>query len=170
MIARQAAKRITFGSNTLVRFSTPVFSPYVVLAGAPKTEAIAVATPSPVNVRCRPGSDRKSLPTVELMASISPICSIIVAKAIGIMARMVDSISDVLPCSNTAHIVRSFSIGKPTHAASPSGAKSTSPMQAAMTYDTMTPNSTGMIFIIPLPQTDDTITVTMAMIASSQLV
>ena len=66
----------------------------------------------------------------------------------------VDCISDVLPCSNTAHIVRSFSIGNPTHAASPNGVKSTSPMHAAITYDTVPPNSTGIILMMPLPQMD----------------
>ena len=38
-------RRMTAGSNTLVRLSTPVFSPYVVLAGAPNTEARNVARP-----------------------------------------------------------------------------------------------------------------------------
>ena len=131
-MAMHAAMRITLGSNTLVRFSTPVFSPYVVLAGAPKIEATAVAMPSPVRVRCKPGLVRKSLPTVELMASMSPMCSMMVAKAIGMIARMVESISVVLPSSNTARIVRSLLIGKPTHAASPRGVKSTSPIIAAM--------------------------------------
>ncbi len=39
-----------------------------------------------------------------------------------------------------------------------------------MKYDTMTPSSIGTIFTIPLPHTDAVITVTMAMMASSQLV
>ena len=50
-MAKQAARRITAGSNTFVRLSTPVFSPYVVLAGAPKREAKNVAKPSPLSVR-----------------------------------------------------------------------------------------------------------------------
>ena len=55
-MAQHAAMRITRGSNTRVRASTPVFSPYVVLAGAPKSEARIVARPSPSSVRCKPGS------------------------------------------------------------------------------------------------------------------
>ena len=55
-MAQQAAMRITRGSYTLVRASTPVFSPYVVLAGPPKKPAKLVARPSPSSVRCRPGS------------------------------------------------------------------------------------------------------------------
>ena len=63
-----------------------------------------------------------------------------------------------------------MAMGKPTHAASPRGEKSTSPMQAAMIYDTTTPRSTGIILMMPLPHTEDVMTVTMAMIANSQLV
>ncbi len=54
--AKIAAIRITLGSYTLVSASTPVFSPYVVFAGPPKSEARVVARPSPMRVRCRPGS------------------------------------------------------------------------------------------------------------------
>ena len=104
------------------------------------------------------------------MANMSPICSMMVAKAIGMTARMVDSISEVLPSSITASIVCSLAMGNPTHAASPSGAKSTSPIQAAMTYETMTPRRTGIILMMPLPQMEETITVTMEMMASSQFV
>ena len=50
-IAKTAAISITNGSYTLERASTPVFSPYVVLAGAPKSDATVVAMPSPVRVR-----------------------------------------------------------------------------------------------------------------------
>ena len=55
-MAKTAAMRTTRGSNTLVSASTPVFSPYVVFAGAPNSDARMVATPSPSNVRCKPGS------------------------------------------------------------------------------------------------------------------
>ena len=55
-MAKQAAMRMTRGSNTRVSASTPVFSPYVVLAGAPNSDARMVAKPSPRSVRCRPGS------------------------------------------------------------------------------------------------------------------
>ena len=122
---------MTAGSKTLVRFSTPVFSPYVVLAGAPKSEASEVARPSPISVRCNPGSFRKSLPTVDEMAHISPICSMIVATAIGTMAMMVEMRNEVSRLSITAKTVCSRLNGKPIQAASSSAAKSTSPITAA---------------------------------------
>ena len=50
-IASAAAIRITLGSYTLESSSTPVFSPYVVLAGPPIKPANAVAIPSPIRVR-----------------------------------------------------------------------------------------------------------------------
>ena len=49
-IAKYAAILTTLGSYTFERASTPVFSPYVVLAGAPKREARVVARPSPKRV------------------------------------------------------------------------------------------------------------------------
>ena len=49
--ANTAAIRITLGSYTLESSSTPVFSPYVVLAGPPMRPANAVAIPSPISVR-----------------------------------------------------------------------------------------------------------------------
>ena len=55
-MANSAARRMTRGSNTFVSASTPVFSPYVVFAGAPNSDARMVARPSPSSVRCRPGS------------------------------------------------------------------------------------------------------------------
>ena len=55
-MAKRAAMRMTRGSNTFVSASTPVFSPYVVFAGAPNSDAMMVARPSPKRVRCRPGS------------------------------------------------------------------------------------------------------------------
>ena len=56
IIAKHAAILITSGSYTFVSARTPVFSPYVVLAGPPNREASIVASPSPRSVRCRPGS------------------------------------------------------------------------------------------------------------------
>ena len=130
-MAKKAAKRMTAGSKTLVRFSTPVFSPYVVLAGAPKSEASAVASPSPISVRCSPGSFRKSFPTVEEMAHISPMCSMMVAMAIGMMAMMVETRNVVSTLSKTASAVCSLLKGSPIQAASSSAAKSTSPITTA---------------------------------------
>ena len=46
---------------------------------------MAVARPSPTRVRCRPGSATKLRPTVEEMAHISPMCSTMVARAMGAM-------------------------------------------------------------------------------------
>ena len=87
MIAYTAAMRITLGSCTFDSSNTPVFSPYVVFAGPPMAPANAVASPSPIKVRCRPGSSIKFSPTVAEMADISPTCSIIVAMAIGAITR-----------------------------------------------------------------------------------
>ena len=50
IIANTAAILITLGSYTLESSRTPVFSPYVVLAGPPIAPANAVATPSPISV------------------------------------------------------------------------------------------------------------------------
>ena len=47
-----------------------------------------VAMPSPMRVRCRPGSETKSSPTVAEMAEMSPMCSIMAAMAMGAMTRM----------------------------------------------------------------------------------
>ena len=44
-MANSAARRMTRGSNTFVSASTPVFSPYVVFAGAPNSDARMVARP-----------------------------------------------------------------------------------------------------------------------------
>ena len=49
---------------------------------------MAVAIPSPISVRCRPGSSRKFWPTVAEMADMSPMCSIMVATEIGAMTRI----------------------------------------------------------------------------------
>ncbi len=50
-IASPAAILMTLGSYTFESSSTPVFSPYVVLAGPPTKPANAVASPSPISVR-----------------------------------------------------------------------------------------------------------------------
>ena len=167
-MAKQAARRMTAGSNTLVRLSTPVFSPYVVLAGAPNTEARNVARPSPQSVRCRPGSLMKFLPTVLWIAHMSPMCSMIVAKAIGKMAMIDVTIRSKLGSFITEIAVRSISIGRPIHATSLSLEKSTSPIAAARIYDPTTPSRIGTILMMPLPQIDVPMTIAMAVTASSQ--
>ena len=60
-----AAPPITHTEATLVKPITPVFSPYVVLAGPPMNPAQNVATPSPISVRCNPGLFVKSRPTID---------------------------------------------------------------------------------------------------------
>ena len=55
-IAISAALRMTDTDAIRVNPTTPVFSPYVVLAGPPRKADTAVATPSPMSVRCKPGS------------------------------------------------------------------------------------------------------------------
>ena len=89
----------------------------MVLAGAPNSEAREVARPSPSMVRCRPGSSMKFSPTVELMAHMSPMCSTMVASAIGTMVVMavISSAGSALP--NRENMVFSNCTGRPIHAA-----------------------------------------------------
>ena len=65
------------------------------------------------------------------MAHISPICSIIVAKAMGKIAIMEVIIRSKLGSFITTIAVRSILMGNPIHAASLSCVKSTSPIVAA---------------------------------------
>ena len=76
-----------------------MFSPYVVLAGPPNNADNDVASPSPINVLCNPGSLMKSSSHVAPIAHISPICSIIVAMAIGIIVVIAKIIAAVFPKS-----------------------------------------------------------------------
>ena len=130
-IANTAAMRITRGSNTLVSASTPVFSPYVVLAGAPKSEARIVARPSPRSVRCRPGSAMKLRLTVELMAEMSPMCSIMVASASGMIVMTAVMASPASKLLESAKTVFSKVTGRPTQGAAATPEKSTSPSATA---------------------------------------
>ena len=100
MTANTAASLITLGSYTLERARTPVFSPYVVFAGAPKSDASDVARPSPRRVLLRPGSLMKFLLHVAEIAEISPICSIIVAIAIGTIAIIAEIAFDLSECAD----------------------------------------------------------------------
>ena len=84
MIAITAAILMTLGSNTFERLRTPVFSPYVVLAGAPKSDARAVARPSPRSVLLRPGSSRRSFSMMEERFLWSAMCSAKTTNATGI--------------------------------------------------------------------------------------
>ena len=80
---------------------------------------MVVAKPSPTRVRCRPGSSTKFLPTVEEMAQISPTCSIMVAREMGMMVTMEVSSrlwSRFAPKMDRA--VRFQTMGRPIHLAS----------------------------------------------------
>ena len=75
----------------------------------------------------------KFLPTVEEIAEMSPICSIIVAKAIGTMVitEVISREESRLPSVKSENTVRPYSIGRPNQAASATGAKSMKPAIAA---------------------------------------
>ena len=69
---------------------------------------------------------------VELIAEMSPICSIIVAKASGMMVMIaVMARPASKPGSNSENTVLFQLKGRPTHAASATPEKSTSPIAAA---------------------------------------
>ena len=68
------------------------------------------------------------------MAEMSPMCSIMVAKASGMMVMMAVMASpESKPSPNRANTVLFHSTGRPTQAASATFVKSTSPMAAAKT-------------------------------------
>ena len=102
---------------------------------------------------------------------MSPICSIIVAKEIGIMVRQLlnSKAGSKFPLVNKENTVRLYSIGKPNQLDSATGVKSISPRTVAKRYDTMTPSRIGIIFTIPFPKILQKITTTMAVKASPQL-
>ena len=68
--------------------------------------AKAVAKPSPNKVLLRPGFAIKFLPTVAEIADISPMCSIMVAAAIGAITK--------IAVKSNLHI---WNGGRPTHEA-----------------------------------------------------
>ncbi len=91
-----------------------------------------VARPSPSSVRCSPGSAMKLRLQVELMADMSPMCSMMVAKAKGMMVMMAVMASPASKLGpNSANTVLSHSTGKPIQGASTTGVKSTMPPMAA---------------------------------------
>ena len=90
---------------------------------------------------------------VELMADTSPMCSIIVANASGMMVMMAVMARPASNCAPKMENTVSFQVnGMPIHAASATPVKSTTPAADATTYDPTTPNRMGMILIMPLPQ------------------
>ena len=99
----------------------------------PNSDAIEVARPSPTSVRCKPGSARKLRPTVDDMAHMSPICSTIVARAMGMMVMMAETRSPQSGLAKTAKAVSFMWNGTPIHAASRTAVKSTCPHRAATT-------------------------------------
>ena len=71
---------------------------------------------------------------VELMAELSPMCSIMVARAIGMMVMMaVSAIPELKPGPNRENTVFSHSTGRPIHAALSTPEKSTTPIKPAIT-------------------------------------
>ena len=94
-----------------------MFSPYVVFAGAPKSEARQVARPSPSIVRCRPGFAKKLRFTVEEMAETSPTCSMIVANASGKTMAIALTILPQSGLERSGNTVFSHLTGRPIHAA-----------------------------------------------------
>ena len=94
-----------------------MFSPYVVLAGAPKSEARQVARPSPSIVRWRPGFSKKLRFTVEEIAEMSPTCSMIVANASGKTIRIALVILPQSGLERIGNTVFPILTGRPIHAA-----------------------------------------------------
>ena len=90
------------------------------MAGPPNREATVVARPSPSRVRWRPGSATKFLPTVEEMAQMSPTCSIMVAREMGMMVIM--EVTSRLPSKSLPKMDRAVlfqTTGRPIQSASP---------------------------------------------------
>ena len=88
---------------------------------------------------------------------MSPMCSIIVARAIGMIVM-------IALASNFIIVIG----GRATIAFDPISASETSPSAIATMYDDTTPRTIGMIFSIPLPQMLNTIVTTMATSATRQ--
>ena len=103
------------------------------------------------------------------MAHMSPICSTIVASEIGRMVIMAVIMRLQSGDLKTAIAVFCIRKGRPNHAASLTGVKSTLPRQQASMYEPMTPRSMGIIFIIPRPQMLQTMMMSMAARAIHQL-
>ena len=93
---------------------------------------------------------------------MSPMCSIMVAREIGMMAMMAAMTRLQLGLLNTWNAVFSHLTGRPIQAASLTALKSQRPKQAATTYEPSTPSRMGMILIIPLPQMLHTIIMAIA--------
>ena len=93
---------------------------------------------------------------------MSPMCSIIVASEMGTMVMMAVTTRPQSGFLNTAKAVFSQLKGIPIHLAAWTPLKSTWPKQAAMRYDPMTPRSTGMMRIMPLPQMLHTMMISVA--------
>ena len=147
-----------------------MFSPYVVLAGPPKSAEIEVASPSPASVRCRPGFSMKFSPTVAEIADISPICSIMVARAIGAMTKIavisnLHHIKGGSPTQEAAATLVKFKIADPSGFVIPQAF-----MIRAAVYEMTTPSRIGIIRNMPFPQILNTIMTDSAISARIQLV
>ena len=74
-IAIHAAPKIETTDAFFVIATQPIDSPYVVFGTPPKIEPTNEPTPSPNNVRCKPGSWSKSFSIIDEMFLWSAICS-----------------------------------------------------------------------------------------------
>ena len=106
------------------------------------------------------------------MAEMSPMCSIIVASAMGMMVMMAVTArpGSKVGLANRPNTVFSHATGSPTHGAATTPEKSTSPKATATAYETTTPMRMGTILIMPRPQMLHTTIVTMATMATTQFV
>ena len=129
-----------------------------------------VAIPSPIRVRCNPGSSIKFCPTVAEIAEISPICSIMVAMAIGAMIRIAvrlnfGRINGGSPTTAAEETPEKFKITDPSGFVKPSPCRT-----SANTYEITTPRRIGIILNIPFPQILKIMITASATIAMSQFV
>ena len=112
------------------------------------------------------------------MAETSPTCSISVAAQSGATIRMEETMRPMLSpaWASTGKTVSFQWNGSPIHGAEPIFEKSTAadetpqrlPRMIAVKYETITPMRIGMIFTIPFPNTEATITATMPASATGQ--
>ena len=111
----------------------------------------------------------KFLFVVEEIAEISPICSTIVASAIGMIVMTAFASVDQSGSLKTSNAVFSILKGRPIQAASRTESKLTMPRKHAAIYETITPRRTGTILIMPFPKTLQTTTTRIARTATIQL-
>ena len=89
IIAPIAAAKIVTIEALRVIATQATDSPYVVLGQPPNTEPAIEPTPSPNNVRDKPGFSRRSLSIMEEIFLWSAICSANTTNATGIYAKAI---------------------------------------------------------------------------------